>query len=629
MARKSTYTREIKYLNKDFAAFRQDLINYAKNYFPNTVNDFNESSPSTMFIEMASFVGDVLSFYSDVQLQESFLTTAEERINLYNLAQSHGYKAKTVVPASVELDIFQLIPSIGSGDQTRPDFKYALVVEENMVVQTDETSPVFFRTIDPVDFRFSSSYDPTTVSVYSVTNDGEVEYYLLKKKVKAVSGVIQTATFDFTEPKPYDKIVIDNTRVTEIIDIYDSDSNRWYEVPFMAQDLIPVSIINTPYNDTRLSLYRDSVPYILSYHATEKRFVTRLRKDEKFEIQFGSGMSSESDEEIVPNPFNVGLGLSYYERVTDVSIDPQNFLYTKTYGSAPTNTTLTIRYATANGLRDNVNSNTITKISSYTTIDPADTTINRVVLSTLKDSLSVNNPNPAYGGQDRKPMDVIREEAIANFAAQNRAVTREDYILRCFTMPAKYGSVCKAYVEQDMQVGGWNERDLISNMNAIDLYVLSYDNNKKFVYSNDAIKENLRNYLRQYRLMTDAINIKNPYIVNIGVNFEIIVLPGYNSNEVLLRCVETLSDFFDNDKMTINSPIIISNIYTLLDRVEGVQTVQNVYFENLYDKNSGYSGNLYDVKNATRNGILYPSVDPMIWEVKYPKRDIKGKVNDV
>lgn len=626
MAHLGKFSREVKYINKDFAEFRTAIINYAKNYFPNTYQDFNESSPGMMFIEMASYVGDVLSFYGDVQLQESFLYTVDERINLYNLAQGHGYKAKTVVPASVELEIFQLIPSIGEGVDTRPDFRYALIVEPNMQCQTSDG--VKFRTIDAVDFRFSSSFDPTTTSVYSVTDDGAIEYYLLKKKVKAVSGEVITAEYPFGDPKKYDKIVLPENNVTEIIDVIDSDGNSWYEVPFMAQDLVPISVRNTPYNNPEYSSYRSSVPYVLCYKQIERRFITRLRKDDLFEMQFGAGLSSEADEEIVPNPFNVAIGLDYYERVVDVSIDPMNFLYTRTYGTAPNNTTLTVRYAIADGLGDNVNASTINEILSSEIIDPIDI-LDNTVLTTIRNSLAINNVNPAFGGANKKAMEVIREEAIANFAAQNRAVTKEDYILRCFTMPAKFGSIAKAYIEQDQQLSRWNEFERTANPYALNLYVLSYDVNKNLVPVNEVIQQNLMNYLRQYRLMTDAVNLKTPYVINIGINFEIITRPQENSNEVLLRCVKKLIDIFAPDKMEINQPILISKVYTELDQVDGVQTVQDIEFVNLFDTNQGYSGNVYDVDVATRNGILYPSLDPSIFEVKYPRRDIQGRVNDI
>jgi hypothetical protein len=353
--------RNIQYVNLDFAEARKALFEYAKNYFPNQLVDGNEADPATMLIELSAAVSDWLSYGTNINLQEALLYTADERINLYNISQAHGYKVKTITPANVELDIFQLLPAIGEGQGTKPDFRYALYIQPNMVVETDDISPVRFRTLDAVDFRFSSSYDPTTVTIYSVTNDGSIEYYLLKKSVKAVSGQLISENFDFTESKPYDKIVLQNENITEIVDIVDNDNNTWHEVKYLAQDTIPLSVRNTPYNSA-YSKYSDSTPYILCYKQTEFRFVTRTRKDNFTEIQFGAGLSSESDEEIVPNPMNVGLGLNYMERVVDLSIDPSNFLFTKTYGTAPSNTTLTVRYSVANGLSDNVSANTITKI---------------------------------------------------------------------------------------------------------------------------------------------------------------------------------------------------------------------------------------------------------------------------
>lgn len=610
------FNRAIQYTNLDFAEARKALFNYAKNYFPNQLVDGNETDPATMMIEMSAAVSDWLSYGSNISLQESLLYTADERINLYNIGQAHGYKPKTVTPANVELDVFQLIPSIGDGVNTKPDFRYALYLNANMIAETDEMNSVQFRTVDSVDFRFSSSYDPTTVTVYSVTNDGVIEYYLLKKKVKAVSGELFTETFDFAEPKPYDKIVIRNENVTEIVDIYDNDNNKWYEVNYLSQDTVPLSIRNS---DTT-----QQTPFVLCYKQTEFRYITRLRKDNYTEIQFGAGLSSESDEEIIPNPMNVGLGLNYFERTVNLSIDPSNFLFTKTYGTAPTNTTLTVRYSIANGLTDNVLSNTITKIVQSDITNPADST-DPVVLETIKNSLAVNNPLPAWGGQNRKDIDIIRQEAMANFAAQNRNVTRDDYILRVYSMPSKYGAVAKVFVEQDTQIGNWLG-DRVPNPYALNLYVLAFDKNKNFVQCNDIMKNNIIQFLSQYRMLTDAINIKNPYVINISIDIEIMSRPNTNSNEVILRCLDRMVEMFKPENMGINEPIIISKIRTELDRVEGVETVMSINFGNLIDTSLGYSGNVYPIENAIVNGILYPSVTPSIFEVKYLKKDIRVRI---
>lgn len=618
--------REIKYTNRDFSELRNALINHAKNYFPNTYRDFNESSPGMMFIEMASYVGDVLNFYTDVQLQESFLYTVNEQMNLYNLAQGMGYKPKTVVPSQVDLEVMQLVPAIGAGEDTRPDLRYGLEIEPNMVVRTRDN--VFFRTVEPVNFKFSGSYDPIDVSVYELNDEGEVQYYLLKKRVKAVEGALRQRSFQFNEARIYDKIVIRDDNVSEIVDVIDSDEEKWYEVPYLAQDVVPVETRNTEFNNKNFSQYNSSVPYLLCYRQTEKRFVTRRRKDDYMELQFGAGLSSESDEEIIPNPMNVGLGMDYFSRAEDVSVDPNNFLFTKTYGSAPNNTVLTVRYSVCNGLEGNVKANTIDEVSEVTFV-PSTLQLDAEVLTEIQDSLVVNNPEAAWGGMNKMPIDVIREEAMANFAAQNRAVTREDYIMRSYAMPSKYGAIAKAYIEQDTQASRWNVQDRIPNQNSLNLYVLTYNSDKQFEYANSAIKENLRQYMRQYRILTDSIQIKNPFIINIGVNYDVITRPNYNSYEVLLRCNERLIELMKNDNMQIAGPIVLSTLIVELDKIDGVQSVENFEVVNLTDSDSGYSPYAYSIENATRNGIIYPSLDPCIFEVKYPRQDIRGRVVDM
>lgn len=621
--------KDVKYINKDFGQFRQNLINFTKNYFPNTYNDFNETSPGMMFIEMASYVGDVLSFYTDTQHKESLLTSAEETINLYNLAHAIGYKPKLRTASSVNVDFFQLLPAIGTGQNTQPDYNYSLIIPAGTVVSSNEG--VSFRTLDTVDFSFSSSYDNTDISIYQLDETGQITFYLAKKQVQVISGEIQLAEYTFEEPKPYDKIVIDiDEPVLDIVDVKDSDGNTWYEVPYLSQDIVPVSIPNIPYFDSELSKQRGSAPYILKYVKTEKRFVTRLRSDNKTELQFGSGISSNADEEIIPNPTSVGSGLTYLERTTDLSIDPSNFLYTKTYGQAPSGTTLTVRYTIGGGIASNVASNTIVVINTTEDITVLDDTgLDNSLLNLIKSSVAVNNVESATGGSERTDIEAIRIDAMSNFAAQNRAVTKEDYIIRCFTMPSKYGAIAKAFITPDEQLSNANSEDRIANPFALNLYTLGYDGNKNFTTLSSAVKENLKTYLSQYRMLTDAVNIKDAFIVNIGINFEIVIRPNYNSNEVVLRCVDYLKTKFSNERMQINEPLVLSSIATDLDKIEGVQTVLDVEIVNLYDTDAGYSGNFYDIQGATKNKILYPSLDPCIFEIKYPNKDIKGRVVNI
>ena len=279
-----------------------------------------------------------------------------------------------------------------------------------------------------------------------------------------------------------------------------------------------------------------------------------MRDDNRLELQFGSGLSADQDEEIIPNPKNVGSGLDYLKRVTTDSIDPSNFLYTSTYGIAPSNTTLTVRYTTGGSLTDNVGINSITKITNISYLNE----IANVDLSDSKASVAVTNPSPALGGKQKQDLDSIKQNAMAAFAAQNRAITREDYITRIYSMPSKFGSVSKAYVIGDTQINTKDTTypsDVIQNPLALNVYLLAQNYAGSFVECNQALKANIITYISQYRMLTDALNIKPAFIINLGVNFEITTRPNYNSNEVLLACISRLRTLLSNNRMQINAPI--------------------------------------------------------------------------
>jgi hypothetical protein len=621
----ATTTKDISYLGKDFGQFRKNLIDFTKQYFPDSYSDFNESSPGMLFIELASYVGDVLSYYTDNNLKESFLNQSTESSNVYDIARMLGYNAKNVVAASVTLDVFQLLPAIGSGVNVMPDFNYALSIQPGMRVK-QKSGPAKFRTIEPVNFAMSSSNNPTTISIYETDpSTHSPTYFLLKKQVKAVSGDIKKSTFSFNDAIAYDKVVLPDVNIVEIISVTETDGDTWYEVPYLAQETIFETIPNLVENDPDLAPYRASSPSLLKLKKTTKRFITKLRTDQKTELQFGSGVSSNSDEEIIPNPSNVGNGLTQLTKDVNIDIDPSNFLYTRSYGQAPSNTTLTITYTIGNGVSDNVPAGTLTEIDFVNYLDNVNSTNLASLVNFIKTTVTVDNAVPASGGKTIDSLDDIRHSALANFATQNRLVTKEDYIIRCYSMPSRFGSVSKAYIVPDDQISQ-NTKNKIANPLAMNLYVLGFNEKKQLTQLNDAIKTNLQTYLGYYRMLTDAVNIKDAFIINIGLEFKITVLPNYNSNEVLLKCISDIKDYFNIDKWQINQPILKYDIINIISNVKGVQSVMGVTYKNLYDTDKGYSGNIYNLEQADRKGVVYPSLDPSIFEVKFPDSDIMGQV---
>lgn len=597
--------RDIKYINRDFNDLKTSLIELAKNYFPDAYNDFGPTSPGTMFIEMAAYVGDVLSFYQDNQLQETFLQHAKNPANLYSLAYMMGYRPKATSAAEVELTVTQRVEATGT--EYKPNFDQALSISKNAIVKASVGDDVTFLTNEAVDFNYSSSYDPTDIRIYSLDSGNPAEY-LLTKKVKGFSGKIQTTTRTYTTAEKFATFELEDDNIIGILDIIDSDGNEWTEVPYLGQDTV---------FDTQANTNADSniVPNNLRLKKVPRRFVTRFNSTGTLQVQFGSGISAQDDQDIVPDPTiirNSDTFLTTNEYFK--AYDPSNFLFTQTYGLAPSNTTLTIRYLTGGGVSANVPSNTVNEI---------DTVVTTAIDDTYASTLTFNNEQPASGGKDGDSTEELRQNSLRAFAEQQRTVTLQDYTVRALSLPSSFGSIAKAYATKDGYVNS-DAGVLGNNPLAIGLYILAYDINKKLVSASKTLKENLKTYLAEFMPVTDAVDIKDAFVVNIKVRYEIVTLPNYAARDILLQCNNKLIEYFRIEKWSINQPINLATLYTQLDEVRGVQTVKSVKIENL--AGGRYSDHAYDVKGATKDNIVYPSFDPCIFEVKFPQEDIEGRV---
>jgi hypothetical protein len=317
----------ISYLNKGFNDFKANLVDYAKTYFPTSYNDFSDANPGAMFIEMASYVGDVMSFYLDNQIQENFLLYAKEKENLYAMSYTLGYRPKSSYASSVTLDIFQLMPAISNGGTIIPNTDYGLIIPSNTTV-TSATTQTKFLTTQQVDFTDTGS---AIITFYNA------DYFLVKKSVSAISAEINSTTFTFTNPQKFSNVVINDTNILQILDVTDSDGNMWYEVPYLAQSTVYDKLTNPTY-DT------DQVPYLLQLKRVPRRFVSRLLSDSTLQLEFGAGVSNKADGNIIPTPDNIKLGL--VPGISNLLNDynQASIFYTQEYGLAPSNTTLTVRY---------------------------------------------------------------------------------------------------------------------------------------------------------------------------------------------------------------------------------------------------------------------------------------------
>ena len=661
--------KDIKYLGKDFTNFRSNLIEFAKTYFPKSYSDFNETSPGMMFIEMASYVGDVLSYYVDDTFKESLMPYAEDIQSVIALSQFLGYKPKVTSPAITDISVYQLVPSIGSGVSNKPDSKYYLRVKEGMVIES--TNNVQFRTTSLLDFSDSNKRE---ITVYQRdTNTGEPTFYLLKKYVQAISAIQKEETFTFGTYQPFQTIDLIDTNIIQIYDVRDSNGNKYYEVPYLAQEMVFVDEPNNEINDPDLVQFKDTVPYVLKTIKTPRRFVAKVNQNSTTTLQFGAGNPSASDEQLIPNLKNVGLGLPNSIARLEESFDPTNFLKTKTYGTSPSNTTITVKYYVGGGIESNVPKSSLTKISSieYDENFALFTNQQIPVYNSIKKSLGVDNEIPATGGRGGETIEEIRQNALANFGAQNRAVTAKDYQVRALSLPSKYGGVAKAFATADGTLDNNSPASILASPNhlqeftdlvmsfvnrpdiqeptsavvkqeltkylvgkesnlkeknnpfAINLYLLGYNSGNQLTNLNRAVKENIKTYLNEYRMMTDSINISDGFIINIGIDFEIITYQNYNKSEVLANVITELKNYFSIDNWTFNQTINLSEVELLIANIEGVSSVPMLKITNKCGGN--YSSNSYNIDAATKSKVVYPSLDPSVFEVKYPDSDIKGR----
>ena len=608
--------QNISYLNKSFSDFKANLTNYAKTYFPTAYNDFSDANPGAMFIEMASYVGDVMSFYLDNQIQENFLLYAKEKENLYAMSYALGYRPKSSYASSALVDVYQIMPSIIAGGTAIPDTSYGLVIPNNTTI-TSTSSGTKFLTTQQVDFTDTGS---ATITYYG-THPTIGNSFLVKKSVPAISAEIKSTTFTFTTPQKFSTAVISDTNIIQILDVTDNNGNIWYEVPYLAQSSIFEKQTNSNYNS-------DQVPYLLQLRRVPRRFVSRLLSDNTLQLEFGAGVSNKTDGSIIPTPDNIKLGL--VPGISNLLNDynQASIFYTQEYGLAPSNTTLTVRYLIGGGITSNVPSNDLTVINTGNVYFKSG--YSTVTYSNVVNSIISTNTSPSSGGRNGDEIEEIRNNALYAHSSQLRAVTKNDYIVRALSLPSDYGSISKVYVTQDQLENPQPTTQPQNNSNnplALDLYILAYNSSKQLSSASTNLKNNLVTYLNEYRMVTDAINIRDAFYINIGINFDVTIVSGFNNQTVLSNCVTALKTFFNIESWQINQPIVLSDIMILLLQVKGVQSVTKLEIVNKQDPTGlTYSQYAYDIPGATRSGNIYPSADPSIFEVRYPNTDIQGRV---
>jgi len=630
--------KQVKYLNKDYSEFKKNLVDFAKFYFPDTYQDFSDASPGSIFIDMTSYIGDVLSYYTDYSFRESLLAYAQERENIIAIAQGLGFKPRLTSPSTCKVELSVLVPADADGNL---DTKFLPRIDAGSTFgATTQFDAGTFLTQDICDFADSTNLDSRPFSVDNTTN--LTTTYILTKKCTVVSATEKTLEYTVSNPTKFLNIEISDSNVVEIVSVIDDEGNVWYEVDNLSQDYRFEDTITSVLNSRTAPLYT------IKRVKTNRRFITRLNRDNKIELIFGSGTGDLDD--VYENPdYKSVYDQQYLQNMTNVSLDTLNFTNSNSFGLAPANTTLTIRYRISNGLRSNVPSGTITKVNNINvlnetrTLSPADLS----TFNTMVSSITVINQEPATGGLGSPTTEQLRQAAIGFVNAQGRVVTSQDYEKRILSMPSKYGAVAKVFAIKDAGISdiekyqdnegedGGIDNDVIyvddsPVNNNVNLYMLGYDSDRRLTSLNSDVKINVKRFLQGYRMMTDRINILDAFRVSIGVNYTIVVYKGYNSYEVLARCSDAIAQYFNIDNWNINQPIIIDDLVAILAcDVEGVQSIANIDIVNKYQQRDGndyapYQYNVLVNGGNRSNNIIYPSADPCIFELRYPQNDIVG-----
>lgn len=594
--------RAVKYVNKDFKSLKRDLIRFSQAHHSGTFQDFNESSPGMAIMEHVAFVGDVLSFYQDMQFLELKRETARQIENVVSFAKQLGYRPSGKRAARGKEVFFIEVPSITVGSEIVPDNSYAPILRKGSRV---EGAGIPFETLDDLDFSSSlgrmvtgSRFDNTT---------GLPTHFALRNEVDIIAGETKTDTVVLGTFEQFRSIELTNSDVLEVISVFDSDGNEWTEVDFLSQESVFDLETNTDSDSS-------AVPNILRIVSVPRRFVTdRDPVTNKTSLVFGSGDGVSFDDQLIPNLADLALPLSGRRTFTTFPLDPQNFLKTRTLGLCPFNTTLTITYRVGGGSETNLAPNTIKNVVSAD-IDFSSNSLDAVKRSAVESSLECLNIQRTEGGAPEERIGEIKANSAAFFAAQNRVVTREDFQVRVLSMPEKFGRPDKVFVKKNS-----------SNSLALDIHVLARDADDHLTLASSNLKSNIKTFLTPYRMLTDGINILDSDIINLRCKFGVVVSSKKHRNEVLAKCLDAVRDYLHVDKMQTGHPIVLSDLSSEIQQVQGVISVYDLQFSNVVGVTEGrsYSNVHFDVSANVRNQILY-CPENSIFEVKFATRDIIG-----
>ena len=589
----------INYTSRDFESIRRDLEEFAKRYYPNTYKDFNRASFGSLMLDSVSYIGDILSFYLDYQMNETFLDSAVEYNNVVKLARQLGYKLQTSPSSYGKMTFFIEVPAGSPG--LGPDPTLIPVLQAGSTFTS--TGGGFYTLLEDVDFDKEGN-QVVVGSADSTT--GAPLTYVIRAIGTAVSGRSGTESFTIGGFERFRKVPLGVTNVSNIVSVTDSEGNEYFEVDHLSQNVIYKAIRNT-------TTTRSTVPNLLKATPVARRFVVETVDNQTF-IQFGYGSDSNKLTNPVVDPTEVVLNLNGRSYTTDVDFDPTKLIDTDKFGIGPSNTTLTVRYRFNTTSDVNAAVDTITGIASSNFKFGNQGAISLTNRNAVINSLEVTNEEQFVGSVSLPSSEEIRQRAFSYFATQNRAVTAQDYQAICYGMPAKFGMIKRVAILKDPD-------EFKRNVN---IYVMSENSSGKLVVANTTLKNNLKNWITQYKMISDTVDILDAEIVNFDISYEILIDINANRFDVISTCNQRLANKFAM-KQDIGEPIKITDVYKELQKVDGVVDVTSV---DVGLKSGGiYSESNYDFDaSLSSDGRMIEAQPNVIFELKYPNIDIKGSI---
>ena len=593
--------KPINYTSRDFEAIKDDLVNYAKRYYPTTFKDFNEASFGSLMMDLVAYVGDQLSFYADYQTNESFLDSAIEFGNIVRLAESLGYRYPGAPRSTGQCSFYIIVPA---NTNTRgPDLSYLPILEAGTVLGSSGGGT--FTLTENVDFTDASN----KITVARVdTTTGNPTFFAVKAFGQVVSGQRFSETVTIGNYQRFLKLKLEKTNITDVISVVDSQGNEYYEVDHLSQDIIFKELTNTDST-------RSAVPFIMRTVPVPRRFVVERDIADNTYLQFGYGSAENITGDLIADPASVTLDVNGRNYITDQTFDPTKLIESDKFGVVPVNTVLTIEYTANNSDTVNAQVGAITSVVNprYRFANQASLAQNAV--ADVIASLEVENETPILGDTSPLTPEEIRTQAFGSQAAQNRAVTKNDYINLSYRMPAKFGKIKRINIVRDKDSAKRN----------LNIYVLSENASGNMIVPNSVLKENLKEWLNKYRMINDTLDILDGQIINIGINFEVLPELSVNRYEVLQDCVEKIKNEYLNVKFNIGEAIYVSEIYKLLNDVPGVVDTTNV--EIINKTSTGYSDFEYNIlENMSDDGRFLVIPEDSVAEVLYPDIDVSGVV---